>query len=156
MTGCENGHVYEKSMGDCPGCTKQGTGQQGGQVWAAPGGGAAVQAEPAPQAAPPRANRVKIGYAWLVEESKNRRYDLFQGITRIGRDTENDIVLIDKAVSRKGHAQISENSGHFRLSDIGGKSSVLLNGKRLGQPSILQNSDRITVGDTVLVFVTSR
>lgn len=155
-TGCEKGHIYEKSMGDCPKCSKQSAGQQGGQVWSAGAGAAAVRAEPAPQAPPPRANRVKIGYAWLVDESHNRRYDLFQGVTRIGRSAENDIVLADKAVSRKGHAQISESSGHFRLSDIGGKSSVLLNERSLGQPAILQNSDKITVGDTVLVFVTSR
>ena len=85
----------------------------------------------------------------------DRRYDLYQDITSLGRGEENDILIADPAVSRR-HAQIRESHGHFTLSDIGSKSGTYLNGRRLRAPQVLQNRDEITLGDTVLKFVSSR
>ena len=156
MTGCMQGHVFETGLGSCPVCAEQRAPAPSGQAWSAPVGQAPAPSAPAaPRAAPPP-SRPKVGYAWLVDNQSSRRYDLVEGITRIGRGNENDIVLKDPAVIRRGHAQIQESGGRFTLKDIGGKTAVLLNGERLTTPMVLQNTDKITVGDTVLAFVTSR
>ena len=109
------------------------------------------EARPAP---PPKPSRPAVQYAWLVDITNNRRFDLFEGTTRIGRDSESDIMLSDPAVSRP-HAQIRETHGHFTLTDMGSSSGTLLNGKKLRSPLVLQNGDEITLGDTVLRFVSS-
>ena len=109
---------------------------------------------PPPHTNPVKPSRPALQYAWLVDMTNNRRYDLYEDTTRIGRSGESDIMLTDQAVSRL-HAQIRESHGHFTLTDLDSSSGTLLNGKKLRSPLVLQNGDEITVGDTVLHFVSS-
>lgn len=158
--GCIHGHIYDSSLVACPECAA-------GEADFSLGAGGLADPEhpvvsPFPEAepglpvtiSPPRPAKPKVHYAWLVDITNERRYDLCQGSTRIGRDRQSDIVLTDPAVSRP-HAQIREVHGHFSISDLGSSSGTLLNGKKLRHSQILQNGDVITIGDTELKFVTS-
>ena len=100
---------------------------------------------------------IQLMTAWLIDSSTNQRYDLYQGTTRIGRSTQFcDLVLDDPAVSREGHAAISESHGHLKVQDIGSSHGTILNGKKLRGTQTLHNGDQIEIGNTILKFVTSR
>lgn len=160
MVGCNNGHVYEAVLGRCPECATPPPVVVGGIT--PPVGGGFIPGSAGPRlgggsghvSPPPKPAKPTVQYAWLVDLSNNRRFDLCEGTTYIGRSAEKtDIVLTDPAVSRL-HAQIREAHGHFTLSDLDSSSGTLLNGRRIRVPQVLQNGDRITLGDTVLQFVT--
>ena len=74
------------------------------------------------------------------------------GRCRIGRTTQNTIMLDDDLVSRN-HAMVqgSENLD-FYLMDLGSRNGTLLNGRRVTVPVTLHDGDVITIGDQELVF----
>jgi hypothetical protein len=158
MVGCDKGHVYEAALGNCPVCAAAAP---------APPPISVVQPSPPPMAyrdpptprgpsAEPRPHRAPVVDAWLVDRANNRRYDLYPGSTHIGRKSDgNDHMLADPAVSKE-HIQIKEAHGHFTLYDLGSKTGTLLNGRKLRAPQVLQDGDEITIGDTVLKFISSR
>ena len=160
MVGCPRGHPpYEKALekipGQCPQCAAEDARRQPQVIVQPPVVVSTPQREPAPPPPPPGHGKPAVSYAWLVDEAHNRRYDLYEGVTRIGRGNENEIMLTDPAVSRN-HAQIREAHGHFTLSDMSSRTGTLLNGKKLSQPFVLQSGDEIVLGDSVLRFVSSR
>ncbi len=71
---------------------------------------------------------------------------------RIGRTSQNDIVLEDDLISRN-HAMIqgSENL-EFYLMDLGSRNGTLHNHRRVTVPVLLADSDTITIGDQELTF----
>jgi len=74
-------------------------------------------------------------------------------ILRIGRHSDNDIALAHEAVHRH-HALIQRTpDDEFILMDLtaGTGNETLLNGRPAGRAA-LKDGDRITLGDTVLVF----
>nr|WP_242018431.1 adenylate/guanylate cyclase domain-containing protein [Pseudanabaena sp. FACHB-1998] len=70
----------------------------------------------------------------------------------LGRGSENDIPLGDKCTSRN-HAmfQLVGESNYF-LIDLGSRNGSFVNGRRVTIPVSLKNGDRITLGETELVF----
>lgn len=157
MVGCPYGHVYEAVLPSCPECAAR---ERKYAPAGFPSGSVSLGGRGVPpvvvEGPPPKPAKPTVQYAWLVDLSNNRRYDICQGTTYIGRSTEkSDIVLSDPAVSRL-HAQIREAHGHFTLADLDSHSGTLLNGKRIRAPQVLQNGDRITLGDTILQFVSTR
>ena len=71
--------------------------------------------------------------------------------TKIGRERDNNIVLLDAKVSRY-HAQISLQSGQWLLSDLDSANGTLINGTSIAGSVALQSGDRIKVGETELTF----
>lgn len=71
--------------------------------------------------------------------------------TRIGRETDNDIAIVDPRISRY-HFQISYEEGKWMLSDLGSVNGTSLNGLPVTVPQALTHGDQITIGETVLVF----
>ena len=51
-------------------------------------------------------------------------------VTRIGRETDNDVVLDDHATSRR-HAQIQFQEGKYVLTDLGSANGTLVNDQRV-------------------------
>jgi hypothetical protein len=153
MVGCPNGHEYEAVLGECPHCAEQRRAAQPVSVVPPPVPVQPVRPQPPP--APVRPKKRAVGYAWLMDLTNNRRNDLYEDTTTIGRSSDNDIYLTDQAVSRN-HAQIRESHGHFTLSDVGSRTGTLLNGRKIRASQVLQNNDEITLGDTVLRFVSSQ
>lgn len=75
-----------------------------------------------------------------------------RGVTTIGRDAGNDIVIADRLVSRN-HAivrRLSKND--YYVIDSGSANGSYLNGKRITTPSPLRNQDHITIGSAEFTF----
>ncbi len=74
-----------------------------------------------------------------------------EAVTRIGRELDNDIVLIDTKISRY-HAEIVMEQGQCTLLDLGSSNKTYLNGAPLTDPMPLQDGDKISLGETELTF----
>jgi transcriptional regulator with PAS, ATPase and Fis domain/pSer/pThr/pTyr-binding forkhead associated (FHA) protein len=96
------------------------------------------------------ASRPRIIVHPSVEGGKESIYPLEEGITRIGRNPENTIVLSDAMVSRQ-HAEIRFDGATVVIQDIGGKNPVRVNGEEV-QVRTLVHGDRIAIGTYDLVF----
>ncbi len=70
---------------------------------------------------------------------------------RIGRTSENDVVLSDASVSRR-HLRILSRSGRYFAEDLGSAQGTLLNGQSLTGEQALKNGDRLSLGSVELVF----
>jgi len=70
-------------------------------------------------------------------------------VTRIGRETDNDVVLDDQATSRR-HAQIQFQDGKYVLTDLGSANGTLLNDQRVTERT-LSDGDVIRIGQNVIL-----
>jgi pSer/pThr/pTyr-binding forkhead associated (FHA) protein len=75
--------------------------------------------------------------------------------TRIGRERDNDLILTDPRVSRY-HALIELVEGRWVIRDLGSANDTFVNDEPIPDARPLAPDDRITVGDTELVFQPSR
>jgi len=101
---------------------------------------------PAPRPATmPRAWLEGIGGAMTTQRAWLDKPD-----TLVGRSTACDIQMFDPKVSRK-HFLIRFGRGAFYLQDQRSSHGTLINGERV-MAQRLRNGDRITVGDTALIF----
>jgi pSer/pThr/pTyr-binding forkhead associated (FHA) protein len=71
--------------------------------------------------------------------------------TRIGRQSDNDIVLDDASVSRY-HAIVSRDADGFWIEDTGSKRGVFVDGTRVTVQARLQNGASIRIGDIGMRF----
>ena len=72
-----------------------------------------------------------------------------QSVT-IGRLPECDVVVDDAGASRQ-HARIQRTESGFVLTDLGSTNGTMVNGEPI-QEHVLENGDRITIGETELEF----
>ena len=72
--------------------------------------------------------------------------------TRLGRESDNDIILSDPKVSRY-HCQVTFEDGKWVLTDLGSANGTLHNGLPVTVPQTLTHGSQITLGDTILAFV---
>ncbi len=74
-----------------------------------------------------------------------------EGVFRIGRLADNDLVLQDPSVSRH-HAEIRRAlDGRFTVLDLGSMNGILVNGKKL-RVGPLASGDTLEVGDVTMTF----
>ncbi len=74
----------------------------------------------------------------------------------VGRSEDSDFVLTDRWISRN-HAMLqSMDNGEMYLIDLGSRNGSFLNGRRVGIPVTLKSGDRLTFGQTELVYHSSR
>ncbi|MCG3211008.1 MAG: Protein TolB [Anaerolineae bacterium] len=71
--------------------------------------------------------------------------------TRLGRERDNDIILLDLKSSRH-HAEIEVKEGDWVLTDLASANGTFLNGAPVKAPLPIKHGDIITVGETDLVF----
>lgn len=93
------------------------------------------------------------GEAWLEVAGgvyTGHRIPLRQTPFRIGRSSDNALVLDDPSVSRT-HALIHFTGGGYVLDDQGGRGSTYVNGQSVLRAA-LQPGDRIRLGDVEFVF----
>jgi pSer/pThr/pTyr-binding forkhead associated (FHA) protein len=86
------------------------------------------------------------------EQGKTTRLKLK---TRIGRERDNELILTDPRVSRY-HTLIELVEGQWTIRDMGSANGTFVNGRPISEPRPLAPDDRITVGDTELVFQPSQ
>lgn len=86
----------------------------------------------------------------VVSGEANHRVVPLGNQLKIGRSGGNDLVLLDEKASRE-HALVSFNEGRYVIEDLDSTNGVCVNDRRI-QKIILKPGDRITIGDTVIVF----
>jgi two-component system, cell cycle response regulator len=82
-----------------------------------------------------------------------KRFVLEGSTLRIGRGSDNNIVLDGDSVSRR-HAHLERNGDEWRVVDDGSTNGTLLNDELVEGQAILSNEDRIKVGPTILKYLT--
>ncbi len=90
------------------------------------------------------------GRGTLVHLGDGRSYPLADASTTIGRLAECDIVVDDSGASRQ-HATIRRTDAGFVLTDLGSTNGTLVNDGPV-QEHVLEDGDRVTIGETVLEF----
>ncbi len=71
--------------------------------------------------------------------------------TRLGRERDNDIVILDAKMSRY-HAEINMVAGQWTLTDLGSSNHTYLNGVIVTEAMPLRSGDQITLGETELLL----
>lgn len=85
-------------------------------------------------------------------EGLGRRADIGEAPVLVGRSQEADLVIAHKSVSRE-HCRIWRDGGRYRLRDLGATNTTRLNDKRLQQDAVLADGDQVTVGESILKFI---
>lgn len=83
---------------------------------------------------------------------QGKHFQLTSPVLRLGRDSTNDIQLLDNEASR-GHAEIRSDfhRGHHELIDLGSSNGTLVNNQRIDSHELV-SGDRIEIGNTLLIF----
>lgn len=69
---------------------------------------------------------------------------------RIGRQSDNDLVITDPGVSRH-HAEVTNENGSCTLRDLGSTNGTIVNGNVITEHA-LRDGDRIALGSAVVEF----
>ncbi len=86
-----------------------------------------------------------------LHASSGQVYPLIGAATRIGRLSDNDVVLDDADVSRH-HAVISDTGTSFVITDLRSANGVSVQGRRIRGSVALADRDRIRICDHEFVF----
>jgi hypothetical protein len=84
----------------------------------------------------------------LGDERKS--HTIIKPETAIGRDEDNDLVLLNDSISRH-HAKIIFNGSGFEIQDLGSTNKVIVNGAFV-ERAMLNNSDIIGLGEITVHF----
>jgi SARP family transcriptional regulator, regulator of embCAB operon len=100
------------------------------------------------------ATAIRRPVAAALRGADGQRYTLAGPATRIGRNSDNDIVLSDVKVSRH-HAVITASGTAFVITDLGSVNGVRVRGTRIDPSAELFDGDRIRIGDQEFTFETA-
>ena len=93
-------------------------------------------------------------HAWLVEKEgphTGRKYKLNWHVVTLGFSDDNSIVIDDNTVSPR-HAKIERQARKFVLFDLMSENGTYLNGRKVAQPRPVRRTDRVYVGDYILML----
>src|SRR4051794_35345358 len=74
----------------------------------------------------------------------SERWPLTKTITRLGRGGDNDIVLMDREISRH-HAEIRAEGEGYVIADLGSTNGTFVNEQRVTRPTRLRDGDQISL-----------
>jgi DNA-binding response OmpR family regulator len=86
-----------------------------------------------------------------LSDPSGQEHPLGNPVTRMGRAVENEIVILDKRLSRE-HAVIRREGRRVFVEDLGSTNGTYLNGERLQHSVQLRDGDQIRVGDVGFTF----
>ncbi len=92
--------------------------------------------------------------AWLKVirgEFEGKEYLIFPGVTSIGNDSQNTIVLFKDKLIAQHQCDIVMQGSKYVLQDCGTAMGTVVNGTKIKQ-RILQQGDAIAIGNSILVF----
>lgn len=69
----------------------------------------------------------------------------------VGREDDNDLVL-DRVNISKYHLRFRRHQGRIEVLDLGSTNGTYVNGRKVGDPRAVRRSDRIYVGDYILML----
>jgi phosphoserine phosphatase RsbU/P len=84
----------------------------------------------------------------LVRENasgSDRDVQITRPVFTLGRQGDNDLVLLDNRISRR-HAQILHTPEGFRIEDCGSRHGTFVNGDRVEDTRLLKGGDQISLG----------
>ncbi len=87
---------------------------------------------------------------WL-ESSVGEQFAII-GTCSIGRAPTNQIAILDDRASRRHALVHAQEQNQYWLVDLGSRNGTLLNGRRVSQPTLLHDGDRIEIGSTAFGF----
>ena len=90
---------------------------------------------------------------WLVNDALPAAWPLDRRAVTLGRDAASHVQLRDPSVSRF-HADVRREAGQFVLYAMG-SSGTRVNDHVVARPQMLEEGDRITIGDATLRFTTT-
>ena len=93
------------------------------------------------------------GFVAIGEGEEKKRIPVISSLV-IGRSVDCDISIDDAAASRH-HVEIQVKEGKFHWRDLGSTNGTLINGSAMIE-GILEDGDRIQIGETVLRFEIER
>ena len=95
-------------------------------------------------------NKTAITHLLTVEhqDTQGTEYPLEEEIF-LGRDEECDITINDSFTSHR-HARIFLEENTLYLEDLTSTNGTFVNGEKVEKPHILEQQDRIQIGNTVL------
>ncbi len=99
------------------------------------------------------ATLLPINWAYLIikhGEDRGKDFKIIKDETTIGREKENDIVIVNPTVSRF-HAKIIRSEDKYYIEDLGSANGTMVNGLKVNK-ELLHDGDIIQLGDVVLVF----
>lgn len=70
----------------------------------------------------------------------------------VGRRASSNYVIDAKEVSREHCMLVRDADGKWRISDLGSVNGTFVNGRKIVEMILLQDGDRVKIGDEVLVF----
>ena len=85
-------------------------------------------------------------------EGLGRRADIDGTPVLVGRSQEADLVIVHRSVSRE-HCRIWREGNEYRISDLGATNTTRLNEKRIEREMELADGDQVTVGESILKFI---
>ncbi|HSD17361.1 MAG TPA: GGDEF domain-containing protein [Thermomonas sp.] len=85
-------------------------------------------------------------------EGLGRRADIDQSPVVVGRSQEVDLVIAHKSVSRE-HCRIWREASGYRIRDLGATNTTRVNEARIASDTALADGDQITVGESILKFI---
>jgi DNA-binding NtrC family response regulator len=83
--------------------------------------------------------------------NRGKKLTLNKNLTKIGKRETNDLIIVDKTVSRN-HIEIEYAADSFLLRDLDSTNGTFLNGSRVKE-AYLTPGDQIKVGNTTIEFV---
>ena len=89
---------------------------------------------------------------YIDEKGEEIRLPVEREKFSIGRHSENDLSIINPAISRQ-HAKIERFADVFVISDVGSSLGTKINGDELIEPTTLYNGDKINLGDSLEIEV---
>ena len=87
----------------------------------------------------------------IAPNVENGCYQLSAGVATLGRESSNQIQLLDSEISRQ-HAEIRSDDGiHFQIADLQSSNGTFVNGTPISEHK-LEPGDRLNLGNTTLIF----
>ena len=85
-------------------------------------------------------------------EGLGRRADIGDAPVLVGRSQEADLVIVHRSVSRE-HCRVWREGNGYRIRDLGATNTTRVNESRIEQDAALADGDQVTVGESILKFI---
>ncbi len=82
---------------------------------------------------------------------RTQRFNFDTDQFAVGREDDNDLVL-DRVNISKYHLRFRRHQGRVEVMDLGSTNGTYVNGRKVGEPRAVRRSDRIYVGDYILML----
>jgi two-component system cell cycle response regulator len=89
------------------------------------------------------------------KSAQGRRQMLRASPVRVGRMSDNEIVLDDDAVSRR-HARLEKRESGWAVMDVGSRNGTLVNDREISGVAKLAHGDRLKIGYTIFKYLSGQ